>query len=228
MMLRISSHAIIPGPRRTIVSPFAAAVTRMTDTTQARRSNVKNDTTLARTNSQSPNAQARRNQSDTTKRNPNARVTGDTMSQRLPSNQYGNAQPKTPNSDSTQKNTDGSMSAQGQSQYGVTQQTGQVDSASLNQAIAALKANGDSIADFLAKANSRGFSREMLSSGLQMHITLLLKEATAQIKKDWSGSISAFDESQRQILQMADMLSAGIVAQFASRFLVPATQVPAR
>ena len=90
-----------------------SASTRMTDTTQARRSNVKNDTTLARTNSQSPNAQARRNQSDTTKRNPNARVTGDTMSQRLPSNQYGNAQPKTPNSDSTQKNTDGSMSAQG-------------------------------------------------------------------------------------------------------------------
>src|SRR5256885_12412270 len=90
---------------------------------------------FARTNSQSPNQQARRNQSDTTKRNPNARVTGDTMSQRLPSNQYSNV----PNSDSTRKNTDGSVSAQGQSQYGVTQQTGQVDSTSLNQAIAALK-----------------------------------------------------------------------------------------
>jgi len=205
-----------------------SASTRMTDTTQARRSNVTNDTTLARTNSQSPNAQARRNQSDTTKRNPNARVTGDTMSQRLPSNQYGNVQPTTPNADSTQKNTDGNTSAQGQSQYGVTQQTGQVDSTSLNQAIAALKANGDSIADFLAKANSRGFSREMLSSGLQMHITLLLKEATAQIKKDWSGSISAYDESQRQILQMADMLSEGIMKQFPSRFSNKATAVSSR
>jgi hypothetical protein len=197
------------------------------DTTQARRGNVKNDTTQARINSQYPTAQGRRNQADTTKRNPNARVTGDTISQRLPSNQYGNVR-----TDTTQKNVEGqSQQTQqyGQSQqYGVNQQAGQVDSTALNQAIAQLKANGDSIAMFLSQANPRGFSRQVLSNGLQMHVTFLQKEITAQIKKDWSGSISAFDNSERQILQMADMLSDGIMKQFPSRFSNKATTVSSR
>jgi len=107
-------------------------------------------------------------------------------------------------------------------------QTSQVDSTSLNQAIADLKANGDSIAAFLSSANPRGFAREPLRSAIQMHITLLLKEATAQIKKDWSGSIAAFEESQRQAMQMADMLSDGIMKQFPSRFTNKATAVSLR
>jgi hypothetical protein len=174
---------------------------KTSDTTQARRGNAKNDTTQAKTNAQYPTTEGRRNQTDT-----------------------------------TQKNTDGTAQAststyaqgQMQNQSSMNQQAGQVDSSALNQAVAALKANGDSIADFLAKANPRGFSRQILSSGLQMHITLLLKEATAQIKKDWSGSIAAYDESQRQILQMADMLSDGIMKQFPSRFSNKATAVSSR
>jgi len=137
------------------------------------------------------------------------------------------------NNDSTQAKTTATQStayAQGQ-QYNQQNQVGgenQVDSVSLNQAIAALKANGDSIADFLAKANPRGFNQGTLRSALQMHLTLLLKEATAQIKKDWSGSIAAFDESQRQAQQMADMLSDGIMKQFPSRFNTKATAVSSR
>jgi len=136
------------------------------------------------------------------------------------------------NNDSTQAKTTATQStayAQGQ-QYNQQNQAGenQVDSVSLNQAIAALKANGDSIADFLAKANPRGFNQGTLRSALQMHLTLLLKEATAQIKKDWSGSIAAFDESQRQAQQMADMLSDGIMKQFPSRFSNKATAVSSR
>ncbi|HTD84835.1 MAG TPA: hypothetical protein VK648_13690 [Gemmatimonadaceae bacterium] len=136
------------------------------------------------------------------------------------------------NNDSTQAKTTATQStayAQGQ-QYNQQNQAGenQVDSVSLNQAIAALKANGDSIADFLAKANPRGFNQGTLRSALQMHLTLLLKEATAQIKKDWSGSIAAFDESQRQAQQMADMLSDGIMKQFPSRFNTKATAVSSR
>jgi hypothetical protein len=56
----------------------------------------------------------------------------------------------------------------------------------------------------------------------------LLTEATAQIKKDWSGSMAAFDESQRQAWQMADMLSDGIMKQFPSRFSNKATAVSLR
>ena len=52
----------------------------------------------------------------------------------------------------------------------------------------------------------------------QQHITLLLQEATAHLKRDWSGSIAAFDESQHQAMQMADMLSDGIINQFPDKF----------
>ena len=138
----------------------------------------------------------------------NARVTVDTVSQRLPSNQSGN--------------TPVQYQQSGQAQVG------QVDSVQLNQAIADLKANGDSIASLLATANPHGFSREMLKGAIGQHITLLLQEATAQLKRDWSGSIAAFDESQRQAAQMADMLSDGIMKQYPSRFSTKATTVSSR
>lgn len=135
-------------------------------------------------------------------------------------------------SDSTQAKTNAQGYVQNRdyasSQSQMGQQTAQVDSNALNQAITALKVNGDSIATFLASANPRGFARETLRGAIQMHISLLLKEATAQIKKDWSGSIAAFDEGERQAWQMADMLSDGIMKQFPSRFSNKATTVSSR
>lgn len=103
-----------------------------------------------------------------------------------------------------------------------------VDSNVLNDAIAALKTNGDSIAAFLSQANPRGFPREAMRSAIQMHLTLLLQEVTAQLKKDYAGSIAAFDESQHQAQQMADVLSDGIMKQFPSRFTNRATTVSLR
>jgi hypothetical protein len=148
-----------------------------------------------------------------------ARVTGDTMSARLPSNQYGQVR-----IDTTQQRR---AYAQGQMQM-QGQPAGQVDSTALNQAIAALRVNGDSIATLLGTANPRGFSRETLRGAIQMHLNLLLQEATAHLKKDWSGSVAAFDESLNQALQMADMLSEGIMKQFPSRFTNKATTVSTR
>jgi len=200
---------------------------RMSDTVSAR---VSTRTDTAQLKAQYPTTTGR--MSDSTKvraRQPNARVTGDTISQRMPSNQYGNVRP-----DTTQKNAQGNAQGYMQnrdyasSQSQMSQQVAQVDSNALNQAITALKANGDSIATFLASANARGFPRETLSGAIQTHITLLLKEATAQIKKDWSGSIAAFDESEHQAWQMADMLSDGIMKQFPSRFSAKATTVSSR
>ena len=137
-----------------------------------------------------------------------------------PSSQYGTVRQDT--------TAQAGVHAQGQMQVGQQAQAGQVDSVQLNQAVAALKANADSIATFLSKANPRGFQRAALSSGLQMHIGLLLKEVTAHLKKDWSGSIAAYDESQRQAVQMADMLSEGIMKQFPSRFNNRTTTVSSR
>lgn len=180
---------------------------RVGDTVTART-----DTSKIKPNSQNPTAGGRvRIPTDSARASkPAMRVTGDTISQRPV------------RTDSAQSSN---TYAQGQMQMS---QTAQVDSASLNQAVTALKANADSIADFLNKANPRGFPLETMRTAIQMHITLLLQEATAQIKKDWSGSVSAFDESLRQANQMADVLSDGIMKQFPSRFSNRATAVSLR
>jgi hypothetical protein len=178
---------------------------RMGDTVTAAS---RADTSKLKTSAQNPTPSTRMSDTVKVKQSApaNVRVTGDTISTRLPANQYGTV-------------------AQGQVQVQAGQQAGQVDSIALNQAIAALRANGDSIADFLNKANPRGFAREPLRGAIQMHLDMLLKEATAHIKKDWSGSLAAFDESLNQANQMADMLSEGIMKQFPSRFTNRATTV---
>lgn len=97
------------------------------------------------------------------------------------------------------------------------------DSTALNAAVAALRANADTIATFLSTANPRNWSRSTLQGAFQMHITLLLQEATARIKGDWTADLAAFDASHGQALQMADMLSDGIIKQFPNRFTNKAT-----
>ena len=176
-------------------------------------------TDTAKINSQNPNTTQRTG--DTTKaKQPNARVTGDTMSQRLPSNQYGTVRQDT----TAQANAYG----YGQTSMQAGQQANKVDTTQVNEAVAALNANADSIAAFLNKANPRGFALPTIQSALHMHIDLLMKEAQAQLKKDWSGSVAAFDESMRQAQQMADMLSEGIMKQFPSRFNSRTTTVSSR
>ena len=196
---------------------------RMGSDTAANRT----DTTKLRTGAQypaNPTATGRAN-ADTSKANRGTagRMT-DTTKAKLP-NSNTNTGVRTDTTTQSGQYTSG--------QYAPGQATGQqnqnqVDSTALNQAIAELRANGDSIAALLSSANPRGFAKETLRGAIQMHLNLLLQEATAQLKKDWSGSISAFDESQRQAAQMADMLSDGIMKQFPSRFNNKATAVSVR
>jgi hypothetical protein len=179
---------------------------RMTDTVSVR-------TDSAQMKAQYPTAAGR--MSDTAKVKGSVTVRADTTQKNPPSNPAGYAQ-----------NRDYTSTQSSQAQMG--QQVAQVDSNALNQAVTALKANGDSIAAFLTQANPRGFQREAIRTAIQMHLTLLLQEVTAHLRKDWSGSIAAFDESQRQAQQMADVLSDGIMKQFPSRFTNKATTVSSR
>jgi hypothetical protein len=137
---------------------------------------------------------------------------------------------KQPNAGTVRQDTTAQANAYGYGQTSMQagQQANKVDTTQVNEAVAALNANADSIAAFLNKANPRGFALPTIQSALHMHIDLLMKEAQAQLKKDWSGSVAAFDESMRQAQQMADMLSEGIMKQFPSRFNSRTTTVSSR
>jgi len=92
------------------------------------------------------------------------------------------------------------------------------DTTMVNAASAAWYANADSIATFLSAANPRNWPVAALQSAMRMHLDLTLKEATARLHGDWTADIAAYDEVHRHILQMADVLSDGIIKQFPNRF----------
>lgn len=50
------------------------------------------------------------------------------------------------------------------------------------------------------------------------HLDLTLQEAAQQLGGDYAASVATYDQVETEILHMADMLSAGIVAQFPSTF----------
>jgi hypothetical protein len=78
-------------------------------------------------------------------------------------------------------------------------------------------ANADGIAAFLASANPAWHRAEMRAMMLR-HLGLTTNEAVAELTGDHAASIRSFDRVEVQIRHMADMLSAGIVAQFPARF----------
>ena len=92
------------------------------------------------------------------------------------------------------------------------------DTTTVRVASTAWYANADSIATFLASANPRYWPVASLRSAMRMHLDLTLKEATARLHGDWAADIAAYDEVHQHILQMADVLSDGIIKQFPNRF----------
>lgn len=76
------------------------------------------------------------------------------------------------------------------------------------------KANADQIATFLSGANPAHWPVADLKQMLRDHLDLTTQEATAYLRKDWKGSIEAYDKARDQALMMADALSSGIMKQF--------------
>jgi hypothetical protein len=79
-------------------------------------------------------------------------------------------------------------------------------------------ANADDIAAFLSSANPDHWPLEEMQEMMRDHLDLTLAEAVARLQGDYQADIAAYDELHGQILEMADMLSAGIVAQFPKGF----------
>jgi hypothetical protein len=73
-------------------------------------------------------------------------------------------------------------------------------------------ANAKQIADFLHKANPRHWPRHELRAMMKTHLDQTLDEATHRLQGDYAADI------HRHILEMADTLSDGIMAQFPRRF----------
>ena len=92
------------------------------------------------------------------------------------------------------------------------------DAAGVDRAQARWARNADQIAGFLASANPTAWPRAEMRRMMHEHLKLTTDEAVARLTGDWRADIRAFDRVHVQALGMADMLSAGIIAQFPRRF----------
>ena len=78
--------------------------------------------------------------------------------------------------------------------------------------------NADDILAFLNSANPRHWRLREMKSMMSMHLDLTLEEASARLNADWAGDVVAYDKVHDEILQMAHMLTEGIIAQFRNQF----------
>ena len=91
------------------------------------------------------------------------------------------------------------------------------NTADLNKSVAAWYVNAKEIADFLAKANPQWPKADM-EDMMKGHIDQTLVYATAQLQGRYAASITAYGEAEAHMVEMADMLTAGIVKQFPDKF----------
>jgi len=92
------------------------------------------------------------------------------------------------------------------------------DAAAVADASTRWYANADEIAAFLHEANPNYWSVEDLQTLLHAHLDLTLSEAVARLQGRYTDDIEAYDQIHAQILQLADTLSSGIIAQFPAKF----------
>ena len=92
------------------------------------------------------------------------------------------------------------------------------DQAALDIAVTRWYANADDIAAFLNSANPENWPLEEMKTMMREHLDLTLEEAVTYLNGDYEDSIAAYDKVHLQALEMADMLSAGIIKQFPDKF----------
>jgi hypothetical protein len=92
------------------------------------------------------------------------------------------------------------------------------DQTKLADAQARWDKNADQIAKVLNSVNPRYWPLATMKAEMHMHLELTTEEAVARLQAHWQADVAAYDKVHRHILHMSDMLSDGIVKQFASRF----------
>ena len=78
--------------------------------------------------------------------------------------------------------------------------------------------NGNDIADFLATANPRSWPDDLMRADMKKHLDQTLAEAAHELRGEYATSVTDYEGIHAHILMMADQLSAGIIAEFPSRF----------
>lgn len=77
--------------------------------------------------------------------------------------------------------------------------------------------NADQIAELLSRINPYWYFEDWKSM-LHEHLALVKAQAVAILTSDYEKGISVYDEMEAQALEMADMMSDGIIKQFPERF----------
>ncbi|HJU81369.1 MAG TPA: hypothetical protein VJ796_06435 [Acidimicrobiia bacterium] len=91
------------------------------------------------------------------------------------------------------------------------------DQEAVSETSTAWYANADDISAFLAGANP-AWPEETLQEMMHGHLDQTLAEATTQLTGDYAQSVAEYDHIVTHILEMADTLADGIIAQFPDRF----------
>ena len=92
------------------------------------------------------------------------------------------------------------------------------DTAKMTDANKRWYTNADEIAAFLSGANPKSWPAAEMKQMMREHLDLTTAEAVAHLKGNWADDVAAYDKIHSQILQMADMLSAGIINQYPAKF----------
>jgi hypothetical protein len=87
------------------------------------------------------------------------------------------------------------------------------DNNTVNDADKRWRANAEEIASFLASLNQY-WNEEDWSAMLNEHLDLLSENIDQMVSGDYADSIEGYDEIELQALEMADVMSEGIVLQF--------------
>jgi hypothetical protein len=92
------------------------------------------------------------------------------------------------------------------------------DGAKLAAAKSAWYANGNQVADFLRSANPHAWKKGAMRSMMKTHLDETLAEAVDRLNGRFTADIADYEQVHHHILEMADMLSDGIMKQFPKRF----------
>ena len=92
------------------------------------------------------------------------------------------------------------------------------DQKALTKSQARWAANANQIARFFNRANARSWKLGEMRAMLYEHLALTTNEVVGRLQRKWAADVANYERIHVQALEMADMLSSGIVSQFPGRF----------